>query len=335
MNKIFEKQKIGQFKLLCDSADRITIISHTNPDGDAVGSGLALLLFLRGLGYTVRFFVPNHFPDFLKFIDPERDIEIFSENCGEVQAALAASDLIICVDFNQINRLERMTAALEMNLHAPRVLIDHHIAPPDFDLTFWSTESSSTAFMIYNLILQWTESELLTLPIANALYLGMMTDTGGFSFGNLTPELYRAVSVLVACGVDAPAVNRAVFNTQSESRLRMVGYLISEKMVVQGKSAYITLNQDEKLRFNHQIGDTEGIVNIPMTIADVRFSIFMMETMDCIKLSLRSIGDLDVNLIARNSFNGGGHRNAAGGKFYGTMDQAIEFTEKIISEIDG
>lgn len=335
MKNIFNADKLAKFSSLCRASDRIAIISHTNPDGDAVGSGLAMTLFLRDFtpNSTIRFFVPNRFPKFLNWVDPENNVEIFSENCAEGEAFLAAADLIIIVDFNDVKRLERMSAALERNLHAPRVLLDHHIAPPEYDLNFHTTDSSSTAFLIFSLIRALGGA--ITLPTANALYLGMMTDTGGFSFGNLTGDLYRAVADLVECGVDTPAVNRAVFNTQSEGRVRMVGYLLSEKMVVnlEHHGAYITLTSAEKNRFNHQIGDTEGIVNIPLTIEGVDFSAMLMQTSECIKLSLRSVGDLDVNVIARQYYNGGGHRNAAGGKFFGTMDEAVALTEKVIREL--
>lgn len=339
MKNIFSDDKISKFCSLISSAQRIAIISHTNPDGDAVGSALALTLFLRGSSLItcspaqVRAFVPNHFPKFLNWVDSGNDVEIFGENCAQGSAFIAAADLIVVVDFNDTRRLDRMGEALALNIHAPRVLIDHHIAPPSYDIEFHTTNSSSTAFLIYNLIEVLGGG--LTLPIANALYLGIMTDTGGFSFANLCGDLYRAVGRLVDCGVDAPAINRAVFNTQSESRLRMVGYLLSEKMVVDSahRSAYITLTAAEKVNFNHQIGDTEGLVNMPLTIEGIEFSVIAIETTECIKLSLRSTGDLDVNEIARAHFNGGGHRNAAGGKFFDTMEQSVAAIKSVISKL--
>lgn len=337
MKNIFEKIATDKLYFLASQSKRIAIISHTNPDGDAVGSGLALTLFLRECfgESTIRFFVPNHFPEFLAWVDPNRDVEIYNENYSEVEAFLAAADLIIIADFNQTTRLDKMGVALDRNFHAPRVLIDHHVAPPKYDLSFHTTQSSSTAFLVYNLICAIKGTDAITTPIANAIYMGMMTDTGGFSFGNLTPDLYRAVAVLVEKGVDAPAVNRAIFNNQSEDRLRMVGYLINQKLVINREkgAAYFTLTEDEKQRFNHQIGDTEGIVNIPLTVKGINFSAILIQTKDGIKISLRSIGDLDVNVISNRNFNGGGHVNAAGGKFFGTMEQAIEAIERVINEL--
>lgn len=337
MKNIFKNTKLEKLYFQCQQAERIAVISHTNPDGDAIGSGLALTLFLREM-YSekcIRFFVPNHFPEFLQWVDAGNDVEIYGENCAASDAFLAAADVIFIVDFNQTSRLERMGRALGANIHAARVLIDHHIAPPEYDLMFHTTDSSSTAFLVYNLIEHWASTSAISLPIANAIYLGMMTDTGGFSFGNLTPELYRAVAVLVEQGVNPPEVNRAVMNNQSENRLRMLGYILCDKMrVVHSKrAAYITLTREEKERFNHQIGDTEGIVNMPLTIKDVTFSAILIETKECIKISLRSIGELDVNIIANEHFNGGGHRNAAGGKFFGTMQQAVEQLEAVINSL--
>lgn len=337
MKNIFEKVATDKFYLLASQSKRIAVISHTNPDGDAVGSGLALTLFLRECfeDCKVRFFVPNRFPEFLAWVDPNRDVELYSENCAEIDAFLAAADLIIIADFNQTMRLEKMGLALDRNFHAPRVLIDHHIAPPAYDLSFHTTESSSTAFLVYNLICALRGTDAITTPIANAIYTGMMTDTGGFSFGNLTPELYRALAVLVEKGINPPEINRAIFNNQSEDRLRMVGYLIDQKLVINRakNAAYFTLTEEEKLHFHHQIGDTEGIVNIPLTVKGINFSAILIQTKECIKISLRSIGELDVNVIANRNFNGGGHINAAGGKFFGTMEQAIQTLERVIDEL--
>lgn len=337
MNNIFNHNKLEQLSSLCATSQRIVIIAHTNPDGDAIGSGLALLLFLREAfpAQKVRFFVPNRFPEFLGWVDSQHDVEVYSEMCSEGEAFIAAADLIFIADFNQTTRLEKMSSALDANLHAPRVLIDHHIAPVEYDLSFHTTASSSTAYLVYSLIEHWMGTAVITRPIADAIYLGMMTDTGNFSYGNLTPELYRAVAVLVERGVNPSAINQAVFNTQSEYRLRMVGYLISENMVVRAdkNAAYITLTRAEKEQFHHQIGDTEGVVNMPLTINGVNFAAILIETKECIKVSLRSVGALDVNIISNNNFNGGGHKNAAGGKYFGTMSEAIAQLERVIDQL--
>lgn len=334
MKKIVTKDKLDRFSSIIRSSPRIAILSHANPDGDAVGSGLALLRALRAMGCEkVRFIVPNHFPKFLSFVDPDRDVEIFSEAVTDCTAFIAAADTIIVADFNDTRRTERMGEAVERNISATRILVDHHIAPPAYDLDFHTTESSSTAFIVYNII----EGLGIKLDRAmgEALYMGMMTDTGGFSFGNLTGDLYRALGAMVDAGVDPVMINRQINNTQTEGRVRMVGYLIDNKMVVNTahNAAYMTLTNEEKLRFNHQIGDTEGIVNIPLTIKGITFSAILVENLDHVKISLRSVGELDVNLICGKHFSGGGHKNAAGGKFFGSMENAILALQSVISTL--
>ncbi len=334
MKNTFDSTKIIQFQRLCAAARTIAVVSHTNPDGDAIGSGLALSGFLRNLGHDVRFFVPNRFPKFLDFIPGSERVEIYNEACDAVRAYISSADLIICADFNRIERLDKLSAAVEENIVAPRVLIDHHLNPAEFELAFSDTDSSSTAQLVYELILAWAGVEAITPEIALPLYVGMTTDTGNFSYGNLTPELYRAVAVLVERGVRPIEVSQAVFNTQSENRLRMVGYLLSEKMRVHAPihTAYITLTRAEKTRFDHQIGDTEGIVNMPLSIDTVSFSAMFIETLDCIKLSFRSKGTFDVDQFARRYFDGGGHRNAAGGRYYGPMSEAVARFEQAMAE---
>ncbi|MEG1608061.1 MAG: bifunctional oligoribonuclease/PAP phosphatase NrnA [Mucinivorans sp.] len=337
MENIFNKQKLEQLNSLISSANSVAVISHANPDGDAVGSSLAWSRFLSSAYPTkkVLAIVPNHYPAFLNWVDPMGEVAVFADTCDSSSEFLANADLIFIIDFNQTARLEKMSDAMQRNTSAKRVLIDHHIAPPQYELSFWATESCSTAFIVYNMIVKMVGTEALTKSIAEALYLGIMTDTGCFSYSHLTPELFRAVAVLVESGADPVFINRQVFNTQSQDRARLVGYLLSEKMnVISAKgAAYITLTSEEKLRFNHQIGDTEGVVNMPMTINGVCFSAMLIQTKDCIKLSLRSQGDLDVNIIAEQYFNGGGHRNAAGGKFFGTMEQAVAQIEKVIEQL--
>lgn len=328
-----------KFSSFFESSQRVAILSHTNPDGDAVGSALALTRFLSSLApeKDIRPIVPNHFPSFLRFVDHKNEIYVANDQLNEVQAFLAAADLIICVDFNQPHRLDALSDALAMNFDAKRVLIDHHIDPPQsFDLMFHSTQSSSTALLVYNLIVDLKGVEAIDENIAEPLYLGMMTDTGGFSFSTLNAELFRAVANVVERGADPVKIHREVFDTQTESRVRLVGYLLDNKMVVipEKMAAYITLTQEEKDKFKFQIGDSEGVVNMPLTIKNVEFSAILIENKDMIKLSLRSQGDrIDVNAIAREHFNGGGHKNAAGGRLMMSMEQAVEKVKQVIETL--
>ena len=335
MNNIFDSAKIDTFKNFCDSAERIVIVSHSNPDGDAVGAGLGLLHFLRSKGHNVRFFVPNHYPKFLSWIDSNNDTEIYCEMYDEAKAYIAAADLIICEDFNTIHRLEKMAGAIESNCHARKILVDHHIEPGQFDLIFSDTSFSSTSQMVYNLITAWEGTHAIDLGIANALYVGMVTDTGGFSYGNLTGDLFRTVAVLIDKGVDAPAAHREIYDTNSQERMKFLGYVLYEKMKLfpENNAAYISITREEKTRFAHQVGDTEGFANLPLSITDIRFAALLIETQDFVKVSLRSQGDFDVNALARQHFNGGGHKNAAGGKLFSSINEAIKTTEEIIRSV--
>ncbi len=332
METTFTSAKIAQFSRFCSTARTIAVLSHANPDGDAIGSGVALTLFLRGQGHEVRFFVPNRAPQFLRCVPLFDSIDVFAGADAQAKRYLAGADLFIFVDFNQPDRLEKMADTVAENIAAPRILIDHHLEAPEYELSFSDSAYSSTAHLIYDLLAALGKADAITADIATALYVGMATDTGNFSFGNLTPALYRAVATLVERGAQPVEVARTVFNTQSEDRLRMMGYLISEKLVIEPAlhTAYLTLSQGEKTRFNHQVGDTEGMVNLPLSIEEVRFSAFFIETLDCIKVSFRSKGDFDVNRFARDHFNGGGHKNASGGRFFGSMKQAVARFEALI-----
>lgn len=337
MKKIFTIDKISHFFKHFNSATRIAILSHTNPDGDAIGSSLSLKRGLELLDGAkdkdIRIFTPNRMPSYLEFLDTERDVEAFSDNERECAAFLAAADLLIMVDFNDTSRLEKMGEAVERNIFAPRILIDHHQSPPRYDLEFHSVDSSSAGLLVH-MLLEALEVKL-TKEIAQPLYTAMMTDTGGFMFGNLSEDLYTALSKLAATGLDIIAVNRAIFNRQSEDRVRLVGHLLSNKMKVDyaHKSAYIWLTLEEKEQFNFKPGDTEGVVNMPLTIDGIEFSVLLIEGKEHIKLSLRSTDMVDVNLMSREHFNGGGHKNASGGKLFVSMESAIEKVEDVIKSL--
>lgn len=333
---IHKEEKIEELKrLICGEPRQITVISHTNPDGDAIGSGVAWLTVLKELGHTVKFIVPNAPPQFLTFIRGANEVRSFRNKADEYGEFIKDSDIIFCLDFNQLHRLDELGAAVESNIMATKVLIDHHQEPPAiYDLSFSEVTASSTSYLIYTIIQDLELDHFIDKTAAEALYLGIMTDTGNFSFGNLCPELFEAVASLVRKGVTVPVVNNAVFNTYSECRLRLMGYVISEKMVVieEHRAAYMSLNQEELRAHNFQMGDSEGFVNLPLQIKNVKMSALFVETNSCIKISLRSQGDIDVNLFARKYFNGGGHKNASGGKSFVSVDQTIADFVKALDE---
>ena len=328
-----ESQKLAQ--LLGAGTRRIVLVGHTNPDGDAIGAMLGWGGVLEARGHEVTYVVPNRFPAFLDWLDGVSKVMIFKENPVRITEAITAAEMIFSMDFNQVNRLEALGEVIVANTTATRVLIDHHLdPPPTFDIVISTHLASSTSYLVYRLIAQLYGKEVITKPVAEALYVGMMTDTGNFSFGNLTAELFRAVADMVETGINVPAINNHVYNSYSEGRMRLLGYVLGTKMriVEAHRVAYITLSEEELRRYNFQMGDTEGFVNYPLIIKGMQMSAMFVENKRFIRVSLRSRGEVDVNLFARRYFEGGGHKNAAGGKSFETMERTVERFRTAVEE---
>ena len=314
---------------------KIVTVSHTNPDGDAIGSSLAWAELLRGMGHTVTSIVPNRHPYFLNWMPHIKEMVIFKFDTERALEAIREADMIFCLDFNALSRLEILTDALSENNHARRVLIDHHLSPEEgFDLLFSFPEASSTCFLVYEIIEAMVGVEQITKEMAELLYVGMMTDTGNFAFSTLTPELFRAVAVLLERGIVIPEIHNKVYNSYTAGRARLFGYVINRKMelIHGGRVAYMSLNEQEMRRFGFQQGDSEGFVNYPLTIKKMKMSAMFIEQNGFIRISLRSRGKVDVNLFARKYFNGGGHKNAAGGKSFDSMELTLRRYEEAVEE---
>ena len=323
------EENISALRRLLDdeSKHNVVIVSHTNPDGDALGSSLALRAMFRHCGHKVTCIVPNKYPYFLDELCGVRNILTFKTCEAEAAEAVAEADVVVCADMSTISRLENLSSLITANRSAVRVLVDHHLSPDsDFDIIFSHPDSSSTAFVVYGLIERIFGTQFITPEIAEQLYVGMMTDTGNFSFSFLTPELYRAVAVLAETGIDIPAIHNKVSNSYTEGRARLFGYVINRKMksLRKGTVAYMTLTEEEMRRFWFRQGDSEGFVNYPLTIKKMKMSAIFIESTGYIRISFRSRGDVDVDAFARRYFNGGGHRNAAGGKSFVTMAETVD-----------
>lgn len=323
------KERIESLReLLAPKNRKIVIVAHTNPDGDAVGSSLAWAEVLRGMGHAVTCIVPNKYPYFLDWMQGIDEIVVFKNDTeGRAARAIAGADILFCLDFNAVSRLEILSQTIEANTTARRVLIDHHLSPdPDFDLSFSYPDSSSTCFLVYSIIEALFGTDAITRQMAEALYVGIMTDTGNFAYSFLTPELFRAVAVLVEKGISIPDIHNNVYNAYTEGRARLFGYAINRKMeiVQDGTVAYMSLMENEMRRFQFQQGDSEGFVNYALTIKKMKMSAMFLAHRKFIRVSLRSRGDVDVNLFARKYFNGGGHKNAAGGKSFVSMQETID-----------
>ncbi len=313
-------------ELLSDKSLPIVIVTHTNPDGDAVGSSLGLYEYLRLAGHTdVQVITPNSYPEFLKWMPNNDKVLIGVDHAAVAKKKILHAAVLFCLDFNAPNRTELLEKPIN-NSEAYKIMIDHHPQPEEvFDLMLSDVQASSTAELVYEFIAAMGGEGIMNRAAAECLFAGIITDTGSFSYSNNNPRTYEIASRLVALGVDATMVNQAVYNTYSEHRLRLLGYCLGEKMKVfpRHHAAYISLTAEELKRFKHTEGDTEGVVNYPLTIKNINLSAIFIERKNHIKISFRSAGDLDVNLLAREHFQGGGHKNAAGGKYYDTMENTL------------
>ena len=334
--ELSHKQIESLKEMLAQPRLRIVILSHTNPDGDAVGSSLAWAEVLRARGHEVTCVVPNKYPYFLDWMPGIEEVVVFKTDTeGRAVKAIAEADVLFCLDFNAVSRLEILSATIQGNTTARRVLIDHHLQPDEgFDIVFSHPESSSTCFLVYCLVEAMYGTGAITRRMGELLYVGMMTDTGNFAFSHLTPELFRAVAVLLEKGISIPEIHNSVYNAYTEGRARLFGYAINRKMALieDGTVAYMSLLESEMRRFQFQQGDSEGFVNYALTIKKVKMSAMFLAHRKFIRISLRSRGDVDVNLFARKYFNGGGHKNAAGGKSFLSMEETIDHYIRSVRE---
>lgn len=328
--------KKEELKSLLSAPRSIVILSHTNPDGDAIGSSLAWAELLKKQGHNVTCILPNRYPYYLEFMPNIKSIVIFKDDKeGRAEAAVKGADIIFCLDFHTLTRLDHLGDLIDENQHAKRVLIDHHLDPSeDFDLMISYPEASSTCYLVALLVEQLVGEEHISRDMAENMFVGMMTDTGNFAFSSVTPDVFRMVSVLAAKGIDIPAIHNHVYNSFTEGRARLFGYVINRKMKIfhNGTVAHMSLTEDELRRFWFQQGDSEGFVNYPLTIKKMKMSAMFTQHTDFIRVSLRSRGDIDVNIFAQRYFNGGGHKNAAGGKSFVSMEETLKHFEKCVKE---
>ena len=326
MNDFLAKEQVDFFSQLISSANEIVILGHTNPDGDAIGSVVAMSRFLKLSGKSVNVIIPNKYPDYLSFLDENGEILIFS-NCKKKSSDLISNcDLLIALDFNQLSRIDDMEG-LVRECKAPKILIDHHPSPESdsFDLVISKIETSSNSEILYWLFFSLLGGKI-SLEVAEPLYVGMMTDTNNFD-NSVLPSTFRMASDLMEKGVDKEKLQYLVFGGFSEARMRLMGYLMSEKMVILYglEAGYIMLSKYDQNRFGFNEGDSEGFVNIPLSIRGINVSALFTEGDNYVRVSLRSKNDFSVNSMARRFFNGGGHERAAGGKLFIPFDQVENY----------
>jgi phosphoesterase RecJ-like protein len=322
----------SSIKELFSTPRMILLSSHTNPDGDAIGASLAMFLFLKSLGHDVRVVVPNPFPDFLAWMDGSNEIMIYEIDKAACDKKFESADILFSLDYNHPNRLGEAENVFNQ-AKGVKIMIDHHMQPKRnaYEHVFSTTLTSSTSELIYDFIHQ-LHPKGLTKQVAECIYAGIITDTGSFSYACNYEKTFRIVAELYKTGMDGVKINRQVYNTFSESRLRLLGFALSEKLKVipEYATAYISLTREELDRYHYQVGDTEDVVNYALSIKGIRFAAMFMERDKKIRVSLRSVGDFSVNLIARDHFEGGGHKNAAGGDSYISMEQTLAKFEQLL-----
>ena len=311
-----QKDSFSKFKALLKRSNNIVIVTHYNPDGDAMGSSLALYNYLIKIEKNITVITPNEYPEFLHWLPGNKKVIQYSKQSKKATSLIQKSDLIFTLDFNNYSRLEGLGEVLKLAT-AKKILIDHHQQPDDYaTLYYHDVAACSTCELVYEFICGLGGKQLIDKTIAACLYTGIMTDTGSFRFDSVTPQTHLILAHLLATGLKPSDIHTSIYDTYSESRVKLLGYCLTEKMVVlpEYETAYISLTEKELQKFDHQKGDTEGIVNYPFSIKGIKFCAFFSEGEGKIKISFRSKGSFDVNQFARKHFNGGGHINAAGGR---------------------
>jgi phosphoesterase RecJ-like protein len=340
MTTITESYKVNEFINFIHSSKKITIISHINPDGDSVGSTVAMYRFLtQYLNKEVNILMPNSYPEYLSFLDQEKRIIICDKTRDKAQLQLERSQLIICMDFNHLSRVELITNLIEKS-KAKKILIDHHPNPQEevFDLTISDVFASSTCELTFFIIKKVLESSdfnsisqsgsKLSTTVAEALYVGLMTDTNNFS-NSVRWETFFMACELMKTGIDKENIQNIVFASFSLDRMRLMGHLLSNKMIVypQYNAAILLLSKKDQKRYNLKDGDSEGFVNMPLQISGINISALFTEKEDYIRVSFRSNNNFSVNMLSRLHYHGAGHERAAGGKISIPMKNVAQFFE--------
>ena len=325
------------YELINSPQKRIVILTHQNPDADAIGSSLGWKIYLQKKGHLATVIIPNECPSNLRWMPDYQEAVTYDTN-AQTQAAskalLQEADVVCCLDFNALHRIKGL-GALAQEATGIKVMIDHHLEPEPFaDFMFSDTSKAATAQYILDIIKQLGDEHLVDLPMAQCLYAGIMTDTGSFRHSNTTAEVHLAVAELMKTGLEVNQVHRSIFDNNTLSRTRLLGYVLSEKLTVlpQYRTAYMVLSLDDLKRFKSEMGDTEGIVNFGLSLENVVMSVLIIERHDEIKMSFRSANAFSVRELAHKYFSGGGHKNASGGRTNTTLPETVERLLSVLPE---
>ena len=323
------QEQITDAQRLLAERREIVIFSHRNPDGDAVGSSLALMHYLRARGHGCTVMVPSGYPLFLSYLPDVESMVIFDDEPERAQSIIAEADLFFILDFNSFDRIDKMAEGMKDDAR-PRIMIDHHLYPePIADPIFSYPQASSTCELVYDFIVALGDTDCITPQISDCLYTGILTDTGGFKYST-SPALFRKAGAMLEAGTDAYKIADHVWNNQSEKQLRLLGHCLANRMELmpEYRTGIIYLNKQDYEDFDIQRGDTEGIVNYVLRMPEYMIAAFIHEQPTIVKLSLRSKGNMDVQQLAKDHFRGGGHRNAAGGASFAPLGSTINRFKK-------
>jgi phosphoesterase RecJ-like protein len=322
---VFADERAVELLNKLKSSDRIVLTAHRGPDGDAVGSTLALWNHLKEQGIVSTVVLPDPYPEFIHWMNGHDEIILHSDQPELAEKLVKEAEVLFVQDYNDPSRVGDLQNALEKT-EAFTVMIDHHQRPTDFvDLMFSDDKSCSTCEMIYRLIERWGEASKLSINTASCIYCGIMTDSGSFRFPSVSPKTHQIAAALIETGMDHSKIHSRVYDSSREGKLKLIGYALSEKLQVFPKfhAAIISLSAAELERFGYEKGDTEGLVNTALSIEGVNFAAFIHESKDRIKMSFRSVGDFSARDFSANHFGGGGHHNAAGGASTDSLEQVV------------
>jgi phosphoesterase RecJ-like protein len=328
-------QQLDLFKAQLSEPKRIAITTHHKPDADALGSSLGMANYLIKKGHTVQVITPSEYPDFLHWMKGNEDVLVYSEDtaqqCAEV---MEKSDIIIALDFSVLSRINQLGEMVRAS-KAFKVNVDHHLEPEDFaDFRLWNTGAAATCELCYELIVALGDEDQVDSDIAECLYAGIMTDTGGFRHPNTTQNVHEVVAKLISLGADNSKVAKNIYDKSSLNRLRFLGYALSQKLelIDEYKTAYFAISEKELQQYHSKTGDTEGLVNYALSIEGITLGALFKESPEGVKISFRSIGKFPANEIAAKFFNGGGHRNAAGGRVEMPLEDAVALFKKVLKD---
>ena len=320
-----------ELQTILNNKSKVIIVTHKNPDGDAMGSSLGLSGILKKKGCDVLVIAPTEYPDFLNWLKGNEEVLVWGKNNKHIKKSINEADVLFCLDFNALHRIDEV-GELISKAKGKKVMIDHHQQPDDFvDYMMSDTSASSTAEMVYEFIEKLGDDDLVDGNIGEALYCGIMTDTGSFRFPSTTCKTHTIVGKIIQKGADHSMVHRRIYDSNTQRRLKLVGYcLMNMEVLDRYKVAIIKVSKEDHKTYNIQKGDTEGIVNYGLSMPHIQCSVFFREDDGIVKISFRSKDDYNVNEFARNYFNGGGHINAAGGMSKDSLDITIDKFKNII-----